>query len=246
MQNQARRAEQPALSKTKSEFIEWDKDCTGLGVRMRGSKRTWIVQWRVNTKTRKKTLGRFEEITRSEARMLSAALLGASVSGHPGEDQSQSPTIRAFGERYLAESAAGWKPATLRANGHCFKTLICAGLADVRLNALTRSEVVTWKTRLPCSAGSANRALAVLSGMMRHAELVGLRAPGSNPCAGLRRRKSSFKAQYLDATGWKQLGAALRAEQQAYPRHVGCIRFMALTGCRRVPQAKYVRVCPWE
>ena len=122
MQNQARRAEQPALSKTKSEFIEWDKDCTGLGVRMRGSKRTWIVQWRVNTKTRKKTLGRFEEITRSEARLLAAALLGAS--DEPGAAPLNNPTIRTFGERYLAEGAAGWKPATLKANRHCFTRLI--------------------------------------------------------------------------------------------------------------------------
>ena len=33
----------------KSETIEWDRECTGLGVRMRGARRNWIVQWRSHT-----------------------------------------------------------------------------------------------------------------------------------------------------------------------------------------------------
>ena len=78
MQNHVKKAVLNGNQNAKSETIEWDKNCTGLGVRARGARRSWIVQWRDAGKTRKKTLGRFEEITRSEARQLAVALLGAS------------------------------------------------------------------------------------------------------------------------------------------------------------------------
>ena len=44
-------------------------------------------------------------------------------------------------------------------------------------------------------AGSASTSLAVLSSLMKHAEDLGLRPEESNPCRGLRRRKSGFEAQ---------------------------------------------------
>jgi len=63
----------------KSETIDWDWNCPGLGVRSRGSLSTWIVQWRVDSKTKKRTLGRYEEITRDKARGLAVTLLKAST-----------------------------------------------------------------------------------------------------------------------------------------------------------------------
>lgn len=69
--------------------------------------------------------------------------------------------------------------------------------------------------------------------MMRHAELLGLQPPGSNPCKGLRRRKTSFKATYLSEAQWARLGAALRRLEETHPREAGCFRFLALTGCRK-------------
>jgi len=73
----------------------------------------------------------------------------------------------------------------------------------------------------------------VLSGMMRHAEVLGVRPPGSNPCKGLRRRRSDFSAQYLSTTGYRALARALRAFENDRPVEVALIRFLALTGCRR-------------
>jgi len=44
----------------------------------------------------------------------------------------------------------------------------------MRLGQVTQADLISWKDGLPGSATSGNRALAVLSGMMRHAELLGL------------------------------------------------------------------------
>ena len=57
-------------------------------------------------------------------------------------------------------------------------------------------------------AGSAHRALAVLSSMMKRAEALGLRREDSNPCKGLRRRKTGFEAHYLTDDEFAALGRA--------------------------------------
>ena len=97
MQVRAGRVVPNGNQNAKSVFIEWDKDCAELGVRTRGARRSWIVQWRVAGRTRKKTLGRVEEITRSKARQLAVALLGAPKALEV--ERSNSPMIRVFVDR---------------------------------------------------------------------------------------------------------------------------------------------------
>ena len=73
-------------------------------------------------------------------------------------------------------------------------------------------------------AGTANRALAVLSSLMQHAEALGLRPDHSNPCRGLRRRKSGFEARYLTDGEFAALGRALDVWDKTRlwpPRHCG-------------------------
>ena len=69
--------------------------------------------------------------------------------------------------------------------------------------------------------------------MMRHAETLGLRPAGSNPCAGRRRHRSTFSARYLSARDLRRLVVALDQAAEAEPVQVACIRFLLLTGARR-------------
>jgi integrase len=68
--------------------------------------------------------------------------------------------------------------------------------------------------------------------MLRHAEILGVREPGTNPCRGMRRRKSEFEARYLTAAEYRRLGRALTDWEDRDPETVALIRFVALTGCR--------------
>ena len=214
------------------DFTQWDHEVNKLGVRQRERQRTWIVQWRVDGRTRKQTLGRFEDMSQDDARLLARAILGAKTQGgNPAKRSRQ--TVAAFGEAFLLNGAAGWKPATLKGHSYVVRKLINPYFGTHKIAELTRDDVVAWMRRLTCAEGSANRALAVLSGMMRHAEVLGLRVPDSNPCKGMRRRKSAFKATYLDAQGWAFLGHSLIALASKFPSEIGCIKFLALTGCRR-------------
>jgi hypothetical protein len=53
---------------------------------------------------------------------------------------------------------------------------------------LTVADVTAWQKDLQVSPGLMNVARAHLSGMMRHAKLLGLRTVETNPCKGMRKR----------------------------------------------------------
>ncbi|MCR9086366.1 MAG: site-specific integrase [Rhodobacteraceae bacterium] len=213
-----------------SEIVTWDSDVPQLGLRQRDSSRSWIVQWRQDTRSRKRTLGPSDKIGRDAARCLARDLLAHAADA---DLATSTDTVAAFSARYLADRADSWKPATLRAHTFDVERLILPHLGSIKLQTLSRDDVVSWRSSLPCSPASGNRALAVLSGMIRHAELLGLRPPGRNPCKGLRRRRSGFAATYLSQHQWEKLGAALRDAASAHSSEVGCLRFLALTGCRK-------------
>ena len=65
------------------------------------------------------------------------------------------------------------------------------------------------------------------------AELLGLIPRGSNPCKGMRRHQSDFKATYLSETEYGALGRALAAQAKVHPVEVAVLRFLALTGYRK-------------
>lgn len=163
------------------------------------------MQWRADGRTRKQTLGRSDAIPLPRARELARPLLdGLTKRAAP----DAAPTVAAFSRRYLKDLAPSWKPATQRAHSHDVEHLIMPYLGSKRLNQVTRADLVSWKDGLPGSAASGNRALAVLSGMMRHAELLGLQQPGSNPCKGLRRNGPGWE---LPCGGWRKRTRVRRA-----------------------------------
>ena len=111
---------------------------------------------------------------------------------------------------------------------------ILPGFGDRRVDALTAKDVRNWFDDLSVTrAGSANRALAVLSSMMKHAEALGMRREDSNPCRGLRRRKAGFEAHYLTDDEFAALGRALNDAEADHPVAVSAQRFLLYTGARK-------------
>ena len=69
--------------------------------------------------------------------------------------------------------------------------------------------------------------------MMKHAEALGLRREDSNPCKGLRRRKTRFEAHYLSNDEFTALGRALDGAEADCPIAVAALRFLLYTGARK-------------
>ena len=111
------------------------------------------------------------------------------------------PPVRTFAPAFLADCAERWTAV---------KRLIPPALGDRRLDAISAKGVRKGFDDLSVTrAASANRTLPVLSSTMRHAEAFGLRREVSNPCTGLRRRKTGFEAHYLTDHEFAALGRAL-------------------------------------
>ena len=215
----------------KKDTFHWDSKVPQLAERRKGKSRSWVVQTRVNGKTVRRKIGNFGEVSLKAARAM--ALVQLAELENATSSVSSSISVAIFASRFLADCAHQWKPATLEGHRQGIKSQIVPFLGNIPIGQLNREDVLSWRASLTCAAGTKNRALAVLSAMIRHAEILGLRPPGQNPCAGLRRHKSSFEAQYLDALGFATLHQALEREAGNYPLAVPFVRFIALTGCRK-------------
>ena len=214
------------------EAVLWDSAAPGLGLRARtNGRKTWIVHRRCNGSVVRRTLGALDALTVEDARHAARAMFGdAEANGAP----VTVPTVRNFAPVFLADCAERWKPATRSAHADGMNRHILPALGDRRVDALTAKHVRNWFDDLSLTrAGTANRALAVLSSMMKHAEALGLRREDSNPCKGLRRRKSGFEAHYLTDEEFAALGRALDGAEAEWPVAVAALRFLLYTGARK-------------
>ena len=214
------------------EAVLWDSAAPGLGLRARpNGRKTWIVHRRCNGSVVKRTLGALDALTVEDARHAARALLADS------EDKcapAAVPTVRTFASAFLADCAERWKAATRRAHADGMSRFILPAFGDRRVDAIGAKDVRNWFDDLSVTrAGSANRALAVLSSMMKHAEALGLRREDSNPCKGLRRRKTGFEAHYLTDDEFAALGRALDGAEADHPVAVAVVRFLLYTGARK-------------
>ena len=209
--------------------VIWDHRLTGLGLRLRArSSPVWIGQRRIDGRTVKRTLGALDNMDIDEARAVARATFE-----HDGQRLRVAPTLASFVPTFIEDNAGRWKPNTIRSHRRDLLRHVVPVLGIKPVDAITRADVLAWQDRLDVAPGSRNRILAVLSGLMLHAENLGFRAEGSNPCAGLRRRQTGFKARYLDDHDFVRLAAVLDQAESARPIEVGAIRFLMLTGARQ-------------
>jgi integrase len=211
------------------ERVIWDHRMTGLGLRLRArSSPVWIGQRRIDGRTVKRTLGMLDGMDIDEARAVARATFD-----HDGQRLRVAPTLASFVPIFIEDNAGRWKPNTVRSHRRDLLRHVVPVLGAMPVDAMTRADVLAWQDGLDLAPGSHNRILAVLSGLMLHAESLGFRAEGSNPCAGLRRRQTGFKARYLDDHDFARLAAALDQAEVARPIEVAAIRFLMLTGARQ-------------
>ena len=101
------------------------------------------------------------------------------------------------------------------------------------VDAIAVEHVPDWFASMADRPGSANRAMPVLSIMMRMAELWGYRPHNSNPCKNTKRYRMEPKERFLTAEEMARLNAVLTRDEFYCPQAVAVIRLLMLTGCRR-------------
>ena len=223
----------------KKDTILFDKSLPGFGLRVHPSgRKVWIVQTRVEGRSRRIVIAGHAEMLLAEARRRASDLLARIRSGqNPAEDiqrEKLTPTLRAFSKEYLRRCDPHWKPSGRETVRIYLKARILPAFGKMPLNCVGTEDVASWfDAASKDKPGAANRAFEILRAMMYRAEEWGLRPRGTNPCLGIVKNPSKKIARFLDTDELARLGRALDAHEPRWPYAVAAIRLLALTGCRR-------------
>ena len=219
--------------------ILFDKALPGFGLRIHPSgRKVWIVQARIEGRSRRIVIARHGEIELAQARRRARDMLARiRAGGNPADDiqrEKQTPTLREFADEYLRRSDPHWKPSGRKTVRIYLKARILPAFGKMPLDAIGPADVAAWFDAASRDRpGAANRAFEILRAMMNRAEEWGLRERGSNPCLGIARNPRKQVARFLDTDELARLGRALDANEARWPEAVAAIRLLALTGCRR-------------
>jgi integrase len=179
-----------ALPAGRSELIVFDDKLPGFGLRIRaGGKRTWIVQYRVGAKQRRKTLGSFPTISADRARAaakqdLAEIQLGDDPQAKKAEQRARAvETLDAIAGRYLRHQRERLKDRSYeQVETHLKKHW--ARLSGLSIHEISRRAVAAHLGEIARERGpfAANRARTTLSGLFSWAIKEGL--VEANPVVG--------------------------------------------------------------
>ena len=109
-----------SLRPSQSELFVWDDDLKGFGIRIRATKRVWVIQYRYGTKQRRLTLADIDKLDAAKARKeakdrLAAVQLGRDPQAEKTADRARaSITLGAKIDDYLAIKRKKLRETTIR------------------------------------------------------------------------------------------------------------------------------------
>ena len=217
----------------------FDRALPGFGLRVhRTGAKAWIVQTRIEGKSRRIVIARYGEMDLAQARRRARDMLARIRAGdNPADDirkEKTAPTVAMLAEEYLRRCDPYWKPSGRKTIRIYIKARILPAFGRMPVERVGPEDVAAWFDEASRDRpGAANRALEILRSMMFRAEEYGFREPGNNPCLGIRKNPRRNVARFLDTDELARLGRALDAHEARWPEAVAAIRLLALTGCRR-------------
>ena len=217
----------------------FDRTLPGFGLRIHPSgRKVWIVQARIEGRSRRIVIARHGEMELAEARRRARDMLARiRAGGNPADDiqrEKKTPTFREFADEYLRRSDPHWKPSGRKTVRIYLNARILPAFGRMALDRIGPEDVAAWfDAASRDKPGAANRAFEILRAMMFRAEEWGLRKRDTNPCLGIAKNPRNRIARFLDADELARLGRALDAREAEWPEAVAAIRLLALTGCRR-------------
>ena len=166
----------------------WDTEVPGFGCKVTPKgRRVFVLQYWAQGRARRVTLGRYgSDLTADQARTKARGLRGqVTDGGDPAALRAEAraiPVLAAFADRYLAAHAATKKKQlSYEADERNLRLHILPTLGRLRVDAVTRADVVRLHVAMSSTPTLANRCLALLSKMFNLAEAWSLRPDGSNP-----------------------------------------------------------------
>ena len=241
-----------ALVAREREYMFWDNDVKGFGVRVHPTgRKVYVVKYRHHGRIVKKTIGPHGAIPPAAARACAAEIITAARTGkdpagkdsrekEPAErgprEAAAAATMHELAGRFLEEYVPiRCKPNTAHSYRGSLARHVLPRLGERQVADVTRGDVATLHHQMRAVPFAANHTLGILSVMFTMAEIWGLRPEGSNPCRHVKRFREDKRERFLSDEEYRRLGAVLRRAEQtgteAAPA-VAAIRLLMLTGCR--------------
>ncbi|MEI7605931.1 MAG: tyrosine-type recombinase/integrase [Rhodospirillaceae bacterium] len=244
---------------TGAEFIIWDTELKGFGLKVAASgRKTYVLFYRTAEGTqRKPTIGDAAKLTTDEARRkarewLAEATLGADPSGERQADR-KGESIADLAERYFTDYAEHHKkPASVITDRSNMRNHVIPFMGSMKVKAVKRADIERLKLAVANGetaigaevrakgkavsggTGMANRVVALVSKMFSCAQAWGLRE--DNPARGVVKFKEQKRERFLGDDEVRAVAESLAAaerEGRLSPYSIAAIRFLMLTGLRR-------------
>lgn len=220
-----------------SERVVWDSQYPGFGLRFRESgHKTWIVSYRQRKIRRKVTLGSVPAMAIREARREARRILSeVQLEGLPTKAKERvkcAPLFRDYVEEFWADYSRHWKPSTAKRSRSSLKLQLIPYFGAMTIDAIRKTDIAHFRDGLSDRPVVFNRAIPVLSVMLKYAEQLGYRRADSNPCRGTPRYKTRLIERYLSPIEYRRLASALDKYQKRYPEQVSIIWLLMFTGAR--------------
>lgn len=229
-----------ALDTGEKDYIVWDRDLSGFGVRvLRSARKVYVVQARGPAGSKRVSLGRHGRLSAAQARQQAARIIRRIKQGQDPGSRSPSGecTVAELAARYLrVEASVNCKPTTLELYRGVIDNHIVPALGERKIGDVKRADVAALHDRLRDTPGMANCTLQVLSQVFRAAERWGLLASGSSPCRSHRKYRLRRRERFLTPDEYRRLGRVLangEADGSLSEPAVAALRLLILTGCRR-------------
>ena len=223
-----------ALPPAKREHFVWDADLPGFGVRLRGGRRTWIIQYRVGHRQRRESLGDTRKVRIEDARAIARQRfaqveLGIDPAAQRAAALAGSITVAMAAERYLDARRDLMRPNTFKSAKRYFE-VHWKPLRERPLAEIKRADVAARLQELVKAHGriSAARARSYLSAMYSWAMREGLCEANpviatNDPAAGIPARDRILSDDEIRIV-WNACG-------DDNPGRI--VKLLLLTGCRR-------------
>lgn len=215
--------------------IVWDEDVGGFGLKIYPTgKRSFVLDYRIDDRHRRITIGQFPHITVEQARQAARQMIGMIAAGQDPAAKKPEPEVRtmtALCEDYMQQWSRPRKK-TWYDDERRIRVRILPALGGYPVEAVKRIDIIKLHQQITRDAPiEANRVLTLLGKIFRLARQWGyLSESAPNPAQEVPRNPESRRDRWVTAEELPRLVAAIEAEPDIRVR-CGLMLYL-LTGLR--------------